>query len=132
MSPIALGDGSITSGEITAWNGLTIEISQPCTLTAGHDYVIHLQKKSGFTDQIPVSQGASEYELILARPPLEALVTEGEVKTVYSITVDDRQDDELFLVSTKNRNGVFENSISATNSDERYYRNDKDIINNLI
>lgn len=132
LSPIALGDGSITSGEITAWNGLTIEISQPCTLTAGHDYVIHLQKKSGFTDQIPVSQGASEYELILARPPLEALVTEGEVKTVYSITVDDRQDDELFLVSTKSRNGVFENSISATNLDERYYRNDKDIINNLI
>ncbi|MBD0540626.1 host specificity factor TipJ family phage tail protein, partial [Acinetobacter baumannii] len=132
LSPIALGDGSITSGEITAWNGLTIEISQPCTLTAGHDYVIHLQKKSGFTDQIPVSQGASEYELILACPPLEALVTEGEVKTVYSITVDDRQDDELFLVSSKNRNGVFENSISATNLDERYYRNDKDIINNLI
>jgi hypothetical protein len=60
------------------------------------------------------------------------LVTEGEVKTVYSITVDDRQDEELFLVSTKNRNGVFENSVSATNLDERYYQNDKDIINNLI
>lgn len=132
LSPIAMGDGSKTSGEITAWNGLTIEISQPCTLTVGHDYVIHLQKKSGFTDQIPISQGASEYELILARPPLEALVTEGEVKTVYSITLDDRQDEDLFLVSTKSRNGVFENSVSATNLDERYYQNDKDIINNLI
>lgn len=132
LSPIALGDGSKTSGEITAWNGLNIEISQPCTLIAGHDYVIHLQKKSGFTDQIPISQGTSEYELILARPPLEALVTEGEVKTVYSITVDDRQDEELFLVSSKNRNGVFENSLTATNLDERYYQNDKDIINNLI
>lgn len=132
LSPITLGDGSKTSGEITAWNGLNIEISQPCTLIAGHDYVIHLQKKSGFTDQIPISQGASEYELILARPPLEALVTEGEVKTVYSITLDDRQDDEIFLVSSKNRNGVFENSLTATNLDERYYQNDKDIINNLI
>ncbi|PJG66770.1 host specificity factor TipJ family phage tail protein [Acinetobacter seifertii] len=132
LSPIALGDGSKTSGEITAWNGLSIEISQPCTLITGHDYVIHLQKKSGFTDQIPISQGTSEYELILARPPLEALVTEGEVKTVYSITVDDRQDEELFLVSSKNRNGVFENSLTATNLDERYYQNDKDIINNLI
>ncbi|QDB82607.1 host specificity factor TipJ family phage tail protein [Acinetobacter pittii] len=129
---VVFGDGSVTSGEVLVWNGLNIEVSQPCTLTAGHDYMIHLQMKSGFTDQIPVSQGASEYELVLARPPLEALVTEGEVKTVYSITVDDRQDEELFLVSTKNRNGVFENSISATNLDERYYQNDKDIINNLI
>ncbi|WP_127493063.1 host specificity factor TipJ family phage tail protein [Acinetobacter calcoaceticus] len=129
---VVFGDGSVTSGEILVWNGLNIEVSQPCTLTAGHDYMIHLQMKSGFTDQIPVSQGASEYDLVLARPPLEALVTEGEVKTVYSITVDDRQDEELFLVSTKNRNGVFENSVSATNLDERYYRNDKDIINNLI
>ncbi|MFX9003889.1 phage tail protein, partial [Acinetobacter baumannii] len=121
-----------TSGEILVWNGLNIEVSQPCTLTAGHDYMIHLQMKSGFTDQIPISQGASEYELILARPPLEALVTDGEVKTVYSITVDDRQDEELFLVSSKNRNGVFENSLTATNLDERYYQNDKDIIKNLI
>lgn len=129
---VVFGEGSVTSGEVLVWNGLNIEVSQPCTLTAGHDYMIHLQMKSGFTDQIPVSQGASEYELILARPPLEALVTEGEVKTVYSITVDDRQDEELFLVSTKNRNGVFENSVSATNLDERYYQNDKDIINNLI
>ncbi|WP_110958214.1 host specificity factor TipJ family phage tail protein [Acinetobacter baumannii] len=129
---VVFGDGSVTSGEVLGWNGLNIEVSQPCTLTAGHDYMIHLQMKSGFTDQIQVSQGASEYELVLARPPLEALVTEGEVKTVYSITVDDRQDEELFLVSTKNRNGVFENSVSATNLDERYYQNDKDIINNLI
>ncbi|HGU9778702.1 TPA: host specificity factor TipJ family phage tail protein [Acinetobacter baumannii] len=129
---VVFGDGSVTSGEVLVWNGLNIGVSQPCTLTAGHDYMIHLQMKSGFTDQIQVSQGASEYELVLARPPLEALVTEGEVKTVYSITVDDRQDEELFLVSTKNRNGVFENSVSATNLDERYYQNDKDIINNLI
>ncbi|MFY5817329.1 host specificity factor TipJ family phage tail protein [Acinetobacter baumannii] len=131
--PLGLfGEGSVTSGEILAWNGLNIEVSQPCNLSAGHDFMIHLQMKSGFTDQIPISQGASEYELILARPPLEALVNEGEVKTVYSITVDDRQDDELFLVSSKNRNGVFENSLTATNLDERYYQNDKDIINNLI
>ncbi|MBH8249370.1 hypothetical protein I8P62_02160 [Acinetobacter baumannii] len=129
---VLFGDGSVTSGEILVWNGLNIEVSQPCTLTAGHDYMIHLQMKSGFTDQIPISQGASEYELILARPPLEALVTDGEVKTVYSITVDDRQDEELFLVSSKNRNGVFENSLTATNLDERYYQNDKDIIKNLI
>ncbi|MCH2020559.1 host specificity factor TipJ family phage tail protein [Acinetobacter pittii] len=129
---VVFGDGSVTSGEVLVWNGLNIEVSQPCTLTAGYDYMIHLQMKSGFTDQIPISQGASEYDLVLARPPLEALVTEGEVKTVYSITVDDRQDEELFLVSTKNRNGVFENSVSATNLDERYYQNDKDIINNLI
>ncbi|WOQ34260.1 host specificity factor TipJ family phage tail protein [Acinetobacter baumannii] len=132
LALVGFGDGSVTSGEILAWNGLNIEVSQPCTLKVGHDYVIHLQLKSGFTDQLPIRQGASEYEFTLSRPPVEALVTSGEVKTVYSITEDNRQDEELFIVSTKSRNGVFESSLNATNLDDRYYQNDKDIIKNLI
>ncbi|WP_227524366.1 hypothetical protein, partial [Acinetobacter baumannii] len=72
------------------------------------------------------------FDFVLSRPPVEALVTEGEVKTVYSLSTDDRQDDDLFLITTKRRAGVFENELTLVNLDERYYQNDSDIKNNLI
>lgn len=134
LIPIYLGDpeSMILSGEVIDWNALTIVGSQPCLLDAGHDFVIHLQLKSGQIDVIPITQGVDEYHFVLSRPPLEALVIVGEVKTVYSITSDDRQSDQLFLLTEKSVNGIFENDLTAINFDERYYQNDTDIINNLI
>ncbi|MFA3238346.1 hypothetical protein KWD51_09615 [Acinetobacter baumannii] len=123
---------AILSGEVLAWNGLNITGSQPCKLSTEHSFVIHLQLKSGYIDIIPVKQGQTDFEFVLARPPVEALVTEGEVKTVYSLSTDDRQNDDLFIVTSKSRSGVFENELTLMNLDERYYQNDSDIKNNLI
>lgn len=134
LSPIYLGDpeSMILSGEVLAWDGLTITGSQPCLLGSAHDFVIHLQLKSGQIDVIPITQGLDAYHFVLSRPPLEALVTDGEVKTVYSITADDRQNDQLFLLTEKAVNGIFEHQVTAINFDSRYYQNDTDIINNLV
>ncbi|MGH2091916.1 host specificity factor TipJ family phage tail protein, partial [Acinetobacter baumannii] len=118
--------------EVLAWNGLNITGSQPCKLSTEHSFVIHLQLKSGYIDIIPVTQGQTDFDFVLSRPPVEALVTEGEVKTVYSLSTDDRQDDDLFLITTKRRAGIFENELTLVNLDERYYQNDSDIKNNLI
>lgn len=134
LAPTFFGDPSqaILSGEVLAWNGLNITGSQPCKLSTEHSFVIHLQLKSGYIDIIPVTQGQTDFDFILSRPPVEALVTEGEVKTVYSLSTDDRQDDDLFLITTKRRAGIFENELTLVNLDERYYQNDSDIKNNLI
>lgn len=134
LSPIYLGDpeSMILSGEVLAWDGLTITGSQPCSLGSAHDFVIHLQLKSGQIDVIPITQGLDAFHFVLSRPPLEALVTDGEVKTVYSITADDRQNDQLFLLTEKAVNGIFEHQVTAINFDARYYQNDTDIINNLV
>ena len=79
-----------------------------------------------------VTQGASEYEFILQRTPAEPLVTVGQVKTAYSITTESRQNEQKFLVSTKRPNELLENELSLINFDDRFYRNDKDIINNVV
>lgn len=134
LSPIYLGDpeSMILSGEVLAWDGLTITGSQPCSLGSAHDFVIHLQLKSGQIDVIPITQGFDAFHFVLSRPPLESLVTDGEVKTVYSITADNRQNDQLFLLTEKAVNGIFEHQVTAINFDARYYQNDTDIINNLV
>lgn len=124
--------GNCTSGEILNWNNLSIEISQPFILLPDQQYVIHLQLKSGAIDVMKITQSEDEFHFVLERPPMESLVTAGQVKTVYSVTTDDRQNEQKFLVSSKKPIDVFENEVSAINSDERYYRNDQDIINNLI
>lgn len=119
-----------TSGEILAWVGLDIVGSQPFEFT--DDHVIHLQMKSGGIDVISVSQGVDEYTFKLARAPRESLVTEGEVKTLYTITSKSKEDSQKFLVTSKNPKGIFENEVTLSKFDERFYRNDKDIINGII
>ena len=118
------------NGEIVAWSGTTIVCSQPFSVTTG--YVIHLQLKSGNIDAIPITQGADLFSYNLSRPPIEALVTTGEVKTAYTITTVSNSTNQRFLVSEKRPLDIFENELTITNFDERFYRNDKDIINAII
>ncbi|MDF2418025.1 hypothetical protein GWP85_10975 [Acinetobacter beijerinckii] len=134
LAPVFFGDPSdmILSGEVLGWSGLEIRVSQPCILNGSHNFVIHLQLKGGQIDVIPISQGQDQFHFVLSRPPNEALVIQGEVKTVYSITTDDRQNDQLFLLTEKSVQGIFEHEITAINFDQRYYQNDSDIKNNLI
>ena len=63
---------------------------------------------------------------------MESLITTGEVKTAYSITTDANRASQKFLIAKKDPIDIFENKITAINWDARYYRNDKDIISNLI
>lgn len=124
--------GNCTSGEIESWSGLDIQVSQPFQLDPAKQYFIHLQLKTGQLDVMKITQNVDEYSFKLERPPLENLVTTGQVKTMYSVTTDDRQDELKFLVAKKTPKDIFENEVLAINFDERYYRNDKDILNNLI
>ena len=118
------------NGEIVAWSGTTIVCSQPFSVTTG--YAIHLQLKSGNIDVIPITQGADLFSYNLSRPPIESLVTAGEVKTAYTITTVSKSTNQRFLVSEKRPLDIFENELTITNFDERFYRNDKDIINAII
>lgn len=124
--------GNCSSGEVQGWSGLELEVSQPFKLNTEAQYVIHLQLKSGAIDVVKITQGSDEYHFVLERPPMEALVLEGQVKTAYSITTDDRKDEQKFIIASKTPVDIFENEVTAYNFDERYYRNDKDIENNLI
>lgn len=124
--------GNCSSGEVITWSGLEIEGSQPFKLNTKSQYVMHLQLKSGAIDVIKIFQGEDDHHFRLERPPVEPLITEGQLKTAYSITTDDRKDEQKFIIASKKPIDIFENEVTAYNFDERYYRNDKDIANNLI
>jgi hypothetical protein len=121
-----------SSGEVRSWSGLNIKCSQPFHIDELNNYVIHLQMKNGSIDVIEITQGSDDYSFFLARPPIEQLVTQGQVKTAYIITTEAEQNERRYLISSKTPTSIFENEIIATNYDDRFYQNDKDIINNLI
>lgn len=122
---------SVSDGYIKSWSGLNITLSQPFSISSDN-FVIHLQLKSGRIDVIPIFAGEDPYSFRLSRVPMENLITAGEVPTAYIISFAARAGEQKFLVASKKPIDVFENEVTAINWDDRYYRNDKDIINNLI
>lgn len=133
-SLVPIGDG-FTQGEVVAWMGQNITVSQPVQLKTDQSYIIHLQLPNGSIETMQVSQGSDEWHLVLERLPTLPLVTSWDGKvapTVYSITLSQNKDSEAYLVSEKSPSGTFENQITAINYDTRYYKNDSDYLNNLI
>lgn len=133
---VPLGEeGGFTSGEIEAWSGLNIQISQPVHFDATKSYTIHLQLSNGSVETMLVTQGVDEWHLVLERLPILPLITSTDGKvtaTNYSITLSNDLDSEAYLISEKSPSATFESEITAVNYDERYYSNDSDYINNLI
>lgn len=133
---VPLGEeGGFTSGEIEAWSGLNIQISQPVHFDATKSYTIHLQLSNGSVETMLVTQGVDEWHLVLERLPILPLITSSDGKvtaTNYSITLSNELDSEAYLISEKSPSATFESEITAVNYDERYYSNDSDYINNLI
>ncbi|EMF0909645.1 hypothetical protein V2F11_003691, partial [Acinetobacter baumannii] len=133
---VPLGEeGGFTSGEIEAWSGLNIQISQPVHFDATKSYTIHLQLSNRSVETMLVTQGVDEWHLVLERLPILPLITSSDGKvtaTNYSITLSNELDSEAYLISEKSPSATFESEITAVNYDERYYSNDSDYINNLI
>lgn len=121
-----------SSGGVKAWSGQNIRVSQPVQLDPSKNYTIHLQLKTRFVETMQVTQGASDYDLILERLPAMPLVFGEDDHATYSITLATEKDIEAFLVSEKSPSGQYQSEVTAINYDARYYASDKDFINNLI
>ena len=120
----------ISSGSVLEQDGLYLTLSQPCLLTPGETYVIHLQMPNKQVDVIEVTQGESEYEVLLARAPTSLIVLEYEGNisaSTYLVTTDTHSKRDLFLITEKSGGGA-ESSITAINYTDQYYLNDKDYI----
>jgi len=120
----------ISSGSVFEQDGLYLNLSQPCLLTPGETYVIHLQMPNKQVDVIEVTQGTSEYEVLLARAPTSLIVLEYEGNisaSTYLVTTDTHSKRDLFLITEKSGGGA-ESSITAINYTDQYYLKDKDYI----
>lgn len=110
-------------GEVVKQNALVLTLSQSFEFMPGEITYIHLQMRDATVDVIQITPGESSYEVILSRPPLLNVVTEGK-KTTYVITSDLSKRRTRFLVSEKASAGLQRSEVTAVNYDDRYYNGD--------
>lgn len=121
-------------GEILSQNGLSVQTSQPLTFETGVSYVAFLQLSDGTVENIPVTAGSTEYEMVLDRAPRLPLAIDPEFYAVTTYIIVGNTDVRpiAFLVAEKNPKDNFTSTITAGNYDDRFYEHDTDFINNII
>ncbi|MGO1375092.1 MAG: host specificity factor TipJ family phage tail protein [Psychrobacter sp.] len=135
MDRIAVVDSTVPilcSGQVELQENTVLTLDYPVELDAGKSYVIHLQLRNGTVDVIEIIRQTGDYQIEVARIPMIPLVTAGVTHAVFNITEATAAEADVYLVSEKTGNGLFESTISAMAYDSRYYQNDKDYINGLI
>lgn len=124
----------IMEGEVNNVNGLELTLSQSVNFESGKSYSIFLQLSDSTVESIPVSVGSTSKKVILQNAPRLPLVTDSDkyAKTVYQIVASDDTRQLAFIVSEKEPDTPYTNTVRAINYDSRYYANDKDFINGII
>lgn len=118
--------GDTQDGFVKAKNNLTLTLSQKITFEVGVNYTIFLQHDDGSVENIDITAGASDYEVVLASAPSRVLSIGSEkyASSTYIIVGDNNKRELPFLLVKNAPNDSFTNKIEAINYNQRYYEND--------
>lgn len=121
-------------GEIKSVDGLELFCSQPVTFEDGKNYNIFLQLADGTIESLPVYPGRFNHSVIIERAPRIALVTGNDVyaRTTYIIVGNDNNRQMAFLMTEKEPQESYTNTVTGINYTDKYYQNDNDYINGSI
>lgn len=113
-------------GNVIVQDGLTLKLSQPVAVEATSD--IMLMNRDGSVESIPVTAGADQFHVVLARYPAQPLVTqltaEGGEPTEFSVASNDRRKAQTMLVKEVSRSDGEYVKITAVNYSDAYYAAD--------
>lgn len=113
-------------GNVIGQDGLTLKLSQPVVVEATSD--IMLMNRDGSVESIPVTAGADQFHVVLARYPAQPLVTqltaEGGEPTEFSVASNDRRKAQTMLVKEVSRSDGEYVKITAVNYSDAYYAAD--------
>lgn len=124
----------LMEGEVESESGLELTLSQNTKFEDGVSYSIFLQLSDCTVESIPIQKGSTSNKVILQRAPRLPLVTDSAnyAKTIFQIVGSDDSRQQAFLVTEKEPDTRYTNTIRAINYDARYYEHDKDFINGKI
>lgn len=135
MDRIAVVDSTVPilcAGEIDWQENDVLTLDYPLPSVDLTGLTIHLQLKNGVVDVIDIARIIDEYNVQLARLPMQPLVTAGVSHTAFAITTAGVSGFDAYLIEEKNASSLFESTITATKYNGRYYQNDTDYKNGLI
>ncbi|USA54570.1 host specificity factor TipJ family phage tail protein [Acinetobacter sp. C32I] len=117
-------------GEVVAIDGLILTGSQDVDFVSGETYYCHLQMQNATVDIVECTAGEMTNQIILTRPPIQALVVDPDryVKTLYTVIKGADSSKSIFMLSEMTPNDQMTNKLTCINYDDRYYQNDHDFI----
>jgi len=115
-------------GVITDVDGLKLTLSDPVQFVAGNNYTITLTHTLGDLENIPVSAGENDFEVVMSYYPSEDIYTGWlRDRTSYVIRSDDSRTKLAMLVQSMQPSGKDNNyqvDLTCINYDARYYQDD--------
>lgn len=116
----------VLQGEVEEENGTTLKLSHQAELE-GEGWTIFLQHVDGTVEALGVSAGSDDYHVALSAAPRMALSVDAEnfARATYIIVPDDDVQTRAFLVSEREPNSNFTETVRAVNYSFLYYQNDE-------
>jgi hypothetical protein len=121
-------------GEIVSISGNVLTLSQEVELEENEDYTIFIQNDDGTIVPKSVTAGTTAKQVIIGSTSGLSLSTDPEnyALATFEITKDTTDRKNAFLVQEREPQSQFSSVVRAINYDDRYYANDKDLLNTLI
>lgn len=117
---------NILQGEVDAEDGTTLILSHPAPIT-GTGWTIFLQHVDGTVEALGATAGANDYEVELSAAPRMALSVDPEnfAQATYMLVPEADVQTRAFLVSEREPNSNFTETMRAVNYSFLYYQNDE-------
>lgn len=116
----------VIQGEVEGEAGTTLTLSHPAPLP-GDGWTIFLQHVDGTVEALGVEAGADDYHVVLSAAPRMALSIDAEnfARATYIIVPGDDVQTRAFLVSEREPNSNFTETVRAVNYSFLYYQHDE-------
>lgn len=115
-------------GIVVDVNGLRLTLSDPVNFIPGNQYSITLTHTLGTLENLSITAGDTEFEVVLNQYPSEEIYTGWlRDKTAYIIRTDDQRTRLAMLVQTmepSGRDNNYQVGLTCINYDARYYKDD--------
>jgi hypothetical protein len=117
----------VLQGEIEAENGTTLRLSLPATLDPAQHWTIFLQHIDGTVEALSASQGVdSRHVQISAAPRMPlSIASENFARATYVIVPDDDVQTRAFLLTEREPQSNFTETVRAINYSFLYYQHDQ-------
>ncbi len=116
----------VLQGEVEEEDGTTLTLSQATPLE-GEGWTIFLQHVDGTVEALGVSAGSDDYHVVLSAAPRMALSIDADnfARATYIIVPEDDVQTRAFLVSEREPNSNFTETLRAVNYTFLYYQHDE-------
>lgn len=133
VRPDATDGYRVFDGEVVEVNGLLVELSEPVVFVDGEDHYVTFTKSNGDNSDPILCTRVDDFTIALSELPAEAIYDGYSMDRTKFVLVSEQLRESIAIIPETiefkmDDNGAETNTVSAINYDNRYYKNDFDVV----